>query len=207
MNASPGQITLAALPQRGAAVRRRHLRRGVQGARRRTPPRRRRRAYASPRTATTRRHGLSGGKDGVEGRSCGVDPASARQQVSEQRQPVGPAGERALRVEVADALARESVAIAKATQAAEDHDRRRRALLDILSLVNGIFFKANQVNNPGRWRCKEQLDLNSHLIDIGVDLQWCRKLAGAGQGSEALSSDVQARNEVEAELRKLASDM
>ena len=103
----------------------------------------------------------------------------------------------------ADALAREKLLRSpQARQAAEEHDRRRRALLDILSLVNEIFFKAYQVNNPGRWRCKEQLDLHSHLIDIGLDLKWCRMLAGAGQGSEAVSSAVQARSEVEAELRQ-----
>jgi hypothetical protein len=105
----------------------------------------------------------------------------------------------------ADALARENVEIARARHAAEERDRRRRALLDILSLVNEIFFKAYQVNNPGRWRCKEQLDLNSHLIEMDVDLQHCRMLAGAGQGNEAVAWAVQARNEVEAELRKLAS--
>lgn len=105
----------------------------------------------------------------------------------------------------ADALARESVEIARSRQAAEERDRRRRALLDILSLVNAIFFKAYQLDDPGRWRCKEQLDLHSHLIDIGVDLQWCRMLAGAGQASEAVSCAVQARSEVEAELRTLPS--
>jgi len=104
----------------------------------------------------------------------------------------------------ADALARESVAIARARQAAEQRDRRRRALLDLLSLVNEIFSKAYQVNNPGRWRCKEQLDLHSHLIDIDADLQYCRLLAGAGQGNEAVAMAVQARHELEAELRKLA---
>lgn len=105
----------------------------------------------------------------------------------------------------ADALARESVEIARARQSAEERDRRRRALLDILSLVNEIFFKAYQVNNPGRWRCKEQLDLNSHLIDVGVDPPHCRTLAGAGQGNEAVAWAVQARSEVEAKLHKLAS--
>lgn len=105
----------------------------------------------------------------------------------------------------AEALARESVEIARARQAAEERDRRRRALLDILSLVNEIFFKAYQVNNPGRWRCKEQLDLNSHLIDVDVELQHCRMLADAGQGNEAVAYAVQARNEVEAELRRLVS--
>ena|ERR1039457_4401396 len=105
----------------------------------------------------------------------------------------------------ADALARESVEIARARQAAEERDRRRRALLDILSLVNEIFFQAYQVNNPGRWRCKQQLDLNSHLIDMDVALPHCRTLAGAGQGNEAVTWAVQARHEVEAELRKLAS--
>ena len=104
----------------------------------------------------------------------------------------------------ADALVRESVEIARARQAAEERDRRRRALLDILSMVNEIFFKAYQLD-PGRWRCKEQLDLHSHLIDIGVDLQWCRMLAGAGQVSEAVACAVQARTEIEAELHKLSS--
>jgi len=106
----------------------------------------------------------------------------------------------------ADALAQESVVIARARQAAEHRDRRKRALLDLLSLVNEIFFKAYQVNNPGRWRCKEQLDLHSHLIDMDTDLQYCRMLAGAGQGNEAFAMATQARNEVEAELRKLAPD-
>ena len=105
----------------------------------------------------------------------------------------------------ADALARESVEIARARQAAEERDRRRRALLDILSVVNEIFFKAYQFNNPGRWRCKEQLDLNSHLIDAGIELQYCRMLAGAGQGNEAVAYAVEARTEVEAELRRLVA--
>jgi hypothetical protein len=69
--------------------------------------------------------------------------------------------------------------------------------------VNEIFFKASQVNDPGRWRCKEQLDLNSHLIDIDADLKNCRMLAGAGQGNEAFTWAVQARHEIEAELRML----
>jgi hypothetical protein len=102
-------------------------------------------------------------------------------------------------------LARETVEIARARQAAEERERRRRALLDILSLVNESFSKAYQVNNPGRWRCKEQLDLSSHLIDMDIELQHCRMLAGAGQGNEAVAWAVQARHEVEAELRKLAA--
>jgi len=102
-------------------------------------------------------------------------------------------------------LARETVEIARARQAAEERERRKHALLDILSLVNEIFSKAYQVNNPGRWRCKEQLDLSSHLIDMDTDLQHCRMLAGAGQGNEAVAWAVQARHEVEAELRKLAA--
>jgi hypothetical protein len=77
-------------------------------------------------------------------------------------------------------------------------------LLDILNLVNAIFAKAYQVNNPGRWRCKEQLDLSSHLIAINLDLPDCGTLAGAGQGNEAVAYAVKARNELEAELRKLA---
>jgi hypothetical protein len=105
----------------------------------------------------------------------------------------------------ADVLALETVEIARARQRAEERERRRHALLDIQSLVNEIFFKASQVNNPGRWRCKEQLDLNSHLIDIDVDLKDYRMLAGAGQGSEAFTWAVQARHEVEAELRKLTA--
>lgn len=70
--------------------------------------------------------------------------------------------------------------------------------------MNGIFFKASQVNDAGRWRCKEQLDLRSPLIDMDVDLKDCRMLAGAGQGNEAFTWAVQARHEVEAALRKLA---
>jgi len=101
-------------------------------------------------------------------------------------------------------LARETAEIARSRQAAEDRERRRRALLDIQSLVNAIFFQASQVNNPGRWRCKEQLDLSSHLIDIDADLKDCRMLAGAGQGNEAFTWAVKARQEIEAELRKLA---
>jgi len=50
----------------------------------------------------------------------------------------------------ADAAVREGAEIARARHEAEERDRRRRALLDILSLVNEIFFKAYQVNNPGR---------------------------------------------------------
>jgi hypothetical protein len=52
--------------------------------------------------------------------------------------------------------------------------------------VNEIFFKASQVNNPGPWRCKEQLDLSLCLIDMDVDLNACRMLAGAGQGTRPL---------------------
>ena len=48
--------------------------------------------------------------------------------------------------------------------------------------------------------------MHSQLIDLDTDLQYCRMLAGAGQGNEAVAMAVQARNEVEAELRKLASD-
>lgn len=107
----------------------------------------------------------------------------------------------------AEALARETLEIARARQGAEERQRRRRTLLDIQSLVNEIFFKASQVNIPGRWRCKEQLDLNSYLIDMDVDLKACRMLAGAGQGSEAITWAVQARHEMEAELSKLASKL
>jgi hypothetical protein len=105
----------------------------------------------------------------------------------------------------ADAHARKTLEIAKARQAAEERERRKRALLDIQSLVNETFFKASQVNNPGRWRCKEQLDLNSYLINMDVDLNACRMLTGAGQGNEAFTWAVQARHEIEAELRKLAA--
>ena len=71
--------------------------------------------------------------------------------------------------------------------------------------MNEIFFKASQVNNPGRWRCKEQLDLSLCLIDMDVDLNACRMLARAGQGNEAFTWAVQARDEIEAELLKLAA--
>jgi hypothetical protein len=104
----------------------------------------------------------------------------------------------------ADAVARENVEIARARDVAEERERRRRMLLDILSLVNAIFAKAYQVDNPGRWRCKEQLDLSSHLIAMNLDLPDCRTLAGAGQGNEAVTYAVKARYELEAELRKLA---
>ncbi len=104
----------------------------------------------------------------------------------------------------ADAVARENVEIARARHLEEERDRRRRMLLDILNLVNAIFAKAYQVSNPGRWRCKEQLDLSSHLIAMDFDLPDCRTLAGAGQGNEAVTFAVKARNELEAELRKLA---
>ena len=77
-------------------------------------------------------------------------------------------------------------------------------LLDILNLVNAIFAKAYQADNPGRWRCKEQLDLSSHLIVMNLDLPACRTLAGAVQGNEAVTYAVKARYELEAELRKLA---
>ncbi len=104
----------------------------------------------------------------------------------------------------ADAAARENVEIARARHLAEERDRRRRMLLDILNLVNAIFAKAYQVNSPGRWRCKEQLDLSSHLIAMNLDLPDCRTLAGAGQGNEAVTYAVKARYQLEAELRKLA---
>lgn len=103
----------------------------------------------------------------------------------------------------ADAVARENVEIAQARHVAEERDRRRR-MLDILNLVNAIFTKAYQVNNPGRWRCKEQIDLSSHLVAINLDLPNCQMLAGAGQGNEAVTYAVNARYELEAELRKLA---
>ena len=106
----------------------------------------------------------------------------------------------------ADAAAREGAEIARARHEAEERDRRRRTLLDILSLVNEVFFKAYQVNNPGRWRCKEQMDLHAQLIATNIDLPDCRTLAGAGQGNEAVAWSVQARHEVEAELRKLVSE-
>lgn len=99
----------------------------------------------------------------------------------------------------ADELARETIEIARSRQAAEDRERRRRALLDIQSLVNVIFFQASGVNSPGRWRCKEQLDLSSHLIDIDADLKDCRMLAGAGQENEAFTWEVKARYEIEAD--------
>ena len=67
--------------------------------------------------------------------------------------------------------------------------------------MNEIFFKASQVNDPGRWRCKEQLDLNSHLIDIDADLKNRRMLAGAGHRNKAFTWTVQARHEIEAELK------
>jgi hypothetical protein len=105
----------------------------------------------------------------------------------------------------ADAEARESAEIARARHRADEIDRRRRMLLDTLSLVNEIFSKAYQVNNPGRWRCKEQLDLRAQLIAMNLDLPDCRTLAGAGQGNEAVAWAVKARDEVEAELRKLAT--
>lgn len=105
----------------------------------------------------------------------------------------------------ADAAARESAEIARARHRAEELDRRRRMLLDTLSLVNEIFSKAYQVDNPGRWRCKEQLDLRAQLIAMNLDLPDCRTLAGSGQGNEAVTWAVKARDEVEAELRKLAS--
>jgi hypothetical protein len=105
----------------------------------------------------------------------------------------------------ADTAARESAEIARARHKAEELDRRRRMLLDTLSLVNEIFSKAYRVNNPGRWRCKEQLDLHGQLIAMNLDLPDCRTLAGAGQGNEAVAWAVKARDEVEAELRKLAT--
>lgn len=105
----------------------------------------------------------------------------------------------------ADAVAQESVAIARARHEAEELDRRRRMLLDTLSLVNEIFMKAYQVNNPGRWRCKEQLDLQAQLTAMNLDLPDCRTLAGVGQGNEAVAWAVKARYEVETQLRKLAT--
>jgi hypothetical protein len=92
----------------------------------------------------------------------------------------------------ADAAAREGAEIARARHEAEERDRCRRTLLDILSLVNGIFAKAYQVNNPGRWRCKEQLDLQGQLIATNFDLPDCRTLAGVGQGNEAVTWSVRA---------------
>jgi hypothetical protein len=75
----------------------------------------------------------------------------------------------------ADAAAREGTEIARVRHEAEARDRRRRTLLDILSVVNEIFFKAYQVNNPGRWRCKEQLDLQAQLIAVNLDLPDARR--------------------------------
>jgi len=106
----------------------------------------------------------------------------------------------------ADALARESVRTGLARQAAEDRERQRRRLLEILSLINSIFSQAYPLANTyGYWRCREQLDVHSHLIDIGVELRACETLAGAGQAAEAVRWGAEARNEVEAVLHRLAS--
>ena len=72
--------------------------------------------------------------------------------------------------------------------------------------MNEIFFKSLQVNNPGRWRCKEQLDLQAQLIATNLDLPDCGTIAGAGQGNEAVTWSVKARQEVEAQLPKLVCE-
>jgi hypothetical protein len=48
-------------------------------------------------------------------------------------------------------------------------------------------------------------NLQSHLIDVGVKLDACERLAGVGQAFETVGWGADARYEIEAEMRKLAT--
>jgi hypothetical protein len=104
------------------------------------------------------------------------------------------------------AYARQILEIARAGQAAEEFDRRRRRLTEMHKLVTSVQFKASPVNNAGYWRCPEQLELQGLLIGIDPPMPECDALGGAATGHEAYVAAILAKREIEAELRRLEAE-
>jgi hypothetical protein len=109
----------------------------------------------------------------------------------------------------AEADARRNVEFQQQRQAAEDLDRRRAFLMEMLDLVVATQFKAAPYKDlVTHFRCAEQLKLQSMLAGMDyntrlAEWQSVKALAGEGQAHIAFGAAVRARQEIEVALHRL----
>jgi hypothetical protein len=73
----------------------------------------------------------------------------------------------------AEEHARRMLQIEEARLAAEERERTRRWLTEMSKLVTAILFKAGtRPNDPGRFRCEEQVQLQTMIAGRGTGRRW-----------------------------------
>jgi hypothetical protein len=119
---------------------------------------------------------------------------------------------------LAEAHAREMLEIEKARHEAEEIERRRRWLAEMMRLSAAVMFRAKAIMDTagvtthgatgvvssGYFRCAEQLELQSLIAGLDMSgLESVSDLAGDGQAHTSFAAAARARTEIEAAMRTL----